>query len=554
MKKKLIFFNITIITLSLLTLFFSGLSVSKKSHYDEAEKNIIALTKVYVANYNDHITENVPSGVRVTVVGVFGTVIADSDDKSVIGKDHIDREEIVAALAGRPKTVIRKSETLGRDMVYYAEKADAQHGSVVVRVAIPVESVNDYISKTIPTCLWVLISALFVSYIMSIFVADSVIKPLQDVKNSLAAVEEGKVVGKRKPTGDTEVDEIMGEIDGVADKLNRSAKTAVDEKERLDYILSNVSDGIIVVDRKGEVETMNKVACRIFGGDGYSGKDYTVLSSDDKFTATVGECVKDGKNGELDYNDDGKTYMTSVRSLENGYTIIVLTDITAVRKGEKMRGEFFANASHELKTPLTAIKGFNDLVSLKTDDEEIKEFTAKTDKEISRILTLISDMLDLSKLESQKEINAEKIELKDVAEEVKDSLAGIADRKKTAVTVEGDGCVFMEREHAVELVKNLVENGIRYGNDGGYVKVKILHAIGETVLSVEDNGIGIEEKHLGRICERFYRVNKSRSRESGGTGLGLAIVKHICVLYSADLDISSVYGVGTTVTVKIKTA
>ena len=322
MKKKLIFFNITIITLSLLTLFFSGLSVSKKSHYDEAEKNIIALTKVYVANYNDHITENVPSGVRVTVAGVFGTVIADSDDESVIGKDHIDREEIVAALVGRPKPVIRKSETLGRDMVYYAEKADAQHGSVVVRVAIPVESVNDYISKTVPTCLWVLISALFVSYIMSIFVADSVIKPLQDVKNSLAAVEEGKVVGKRKPTGDTEVDEIMGEIDGVADKLNRSAKTAVDEKERLDYILSNVSDGIIVVDRKGEVETMNKVACRIFGGDGYSGKDYTVLSSDDKFTATVGECVKDGKNGELDYNDDGKTYMTSVRSLENGYTII----------------------------------------------------------------------------------------------------------------------------------------------------------------------------------------------------------------------------------------
>ena len=169
MKKKLIFFNITIITLSLLTLFFSGLSVSKKSHYDEAEKNIIALTKVYVANYNDHITENVPSGVRVTVVGAIGTVIADSDDESVIGKDHIDREEIAAALAGRPKTVIRKSETLGRDMVYYAEKADAQHGSVVVRVAIPVESVNDYISKTVPTCLWVLISALFISYIMSIF-------------------------------------------------------------------------------------------------------------------------------------------------------------------------------------------------------------------------------------------------------------------------------------------------------------------------------------------------------------------------------------------------
>lgn len=549
MKKKLIIFNIVIITLALLVMFFTGISVSEKSYKAEAEKNIVALTKVYVANYNDHITENVPKDTRVTVVNENGIVLADSEDEKIVGTEHGDRKEIMTAMAGKPETVTRKSASTGRDTVYYAEKVQTGETFVIVRVSIPVESVKGYVWKIVPTCVWVLVSALFISYVTSILVADAVIKPLKDVKNNLAAVGNGETRAASKPTGDAEIDGITAEIDGVAQKLNDSIKEATDEKERLDYILNNVSDGIVVIDENGNVEVTNKVADGIFSGAGAIGKTYSVLTADEKVLAAIENCVKTRESGSVEFEEDGKTYMVALNLLDNGYVVLVASDITAVRKGEKMRSEFFANASHELKTPLTAVKGFNDLIALKTNDEEIKEFTKKTDKELSRILTLISDMLDLSRLETQREVKAEDINLVEVAEEVRSSLAGLAENKNISVPVSGKGRINAEKEHAVELVKNLVENSIRYGNDGGYVKVNVAETDEKTVLTVEDNGVGIEEKHQARIFERFYRVNKSRSRESGGTGLGLAIVKHICALYGADINLASVYGSGTKITV-----
>lgn len=549
MKKKLVIFNILIITLGLLVMFFTGISVSEKSYKSEAEKNIVTLTKVYVANYNDRITEDVPKNVRVTVVDADCRVKYDSEDDKIIGSEHGDREEIVAAIAGTPKTVTRKSASTGRDTVYYAEKVQTGETFVIVRVSIPVESVKGYVWKIVPTCVWVLASALFVSYVTSILVADAVIKPLKDVKNNLAAVGKGEARTKSKPTGDSEIDEITAEIDGVAQKLDDSVKEANSEKERLDYILDNVSDGIVVIDENGKVEVTNKVADGIFSGAGAVGKDYPVLTADENVLSAIENCVKTRESGSVEFEEDGKTYMVTLNSLDNGYVVLVASDITAVRKGEKMRSEFFANASHELKTPLTAVKGFNDLIALKTNDEEIKEFTRKTDKELSRILTLISDMLDLSRLETQREVKTENINLVDVAEEVKSSLSGLAESKNISVTVSGKGRINAEKEHALELVKNLVENSIRYGNDGGYVKVNVAETDDKTVLTVEDNGVGIEEKHQTRIFERFYRVNKSRSRESGGTGLGLAIVKHVCALYGADINLASVYGAGTKITV-----
>ena len=544
----------TIVTLSLLVIFFSGLSVNKKSHREEAEKNIVAVTHIYKENYNDNITKNVPENVRVTVISEDKTVIADSEDQSIVGKPHENREEITAAWEGEPKVVTRKSQTLGKELVYYAEKVETQSGFVIVRTSIPVESVDAYVKNTIPTMIYVLISSLFVSYIASVLAANGIIKPLENVKKKLAAVNDGTYSGDVELSGDKDVDAILSEIDELGGKLKSSIDETNAEKERLDYILGNISDGIIVIDEHGTVGVMNKVARGVFGGDGFIGRNYSVLSADEGLMNAISSAIGNKTASEYEFENDGRIYLTSVNSLENGYTVIVMSDITEMRNGEKMRGEFFANASHELKTPLTAIRGFNDLIAMKTSDEEIKGFTAKTDKELTRILALISDMLDLSKLEANKVPVKEKLDLRAVAEEVESSLAGLAEKKKVTVTVDGQGFVEMEKEHAVELVKNLVENGIRYNNEGGFVKVKISREAGKVRLSVEDNGIGIEDECQPRIFERFYRVNKSRSRETGGTGLGLAIVKHICALYKADIDLKSKYGAGTTITVTVGAA
>lgn len=554
MKNKIVIFNIVIVTLALLIVFFSGISLIKKSHLEEAEKQVVTVTDIYAANYSDNITSTAPKDIRITVINADKTVIADSQDEDLVGKPHENREEITAAWEGSPKVVTRKSESLGADMVYYAKKVTVGDTFVIVRAAIKVETVNQYVFNALPTYVYVLISVLFVSYIAGILATVNLIKPLEEVKNTLAAVNNGEKINRSYDNeSDSDVREMLGEIADVSEKLQNSINEANSERERLDYVLANVSDGITVIDAGGIVTVMNKVACGVFGGDGFIGRKYTALTADEKFLSEIGETVALRETRSFEYANEGNIYMVIARALENSFTVIVLTDITQIRNGEKMREEFFANASHELKTPLTAIKGFNDLIALKTSDEEIKSFTAKSDKEITRLVSLIGDMLDLSKLENGVKItDAEELDLGKIATEVAESLAPLAANKKISVSVSGNGIVRMEREHAVELVKNLVENAIRYNNENGKVEVSVLNDGGNVVLRVKDNGIGIEEEHLGRIFERFYRVNKSRSRETGGTGLGLSIVKHVCALYNAEPVVHSRYGEGTIVEVKFK--
>lgn len=554
MKNKIVIFNIVIVTLALLIVFFSGISLIKKSHLEEAEKQVVTVTDVYAANYSDNITATAPKDIRITVINADKTVIADSQDENLVGKPHENREEITAAWEDSPKVVTRKSESLGADMVYYAKKVTVGDTFVIVRAAIKVETVNQYVFNALPTYVYVLISVLFVSYIAGILATVNLIKPLEEVKNTLAAVNNGEKINRSYDNeSDSDVREMLGEIADVSEKLQNSINEANTERERLDYVLANVSDGITVIDAGGIVTVMNKVACGVFGGDGFIGRKYTALTADEKFLSEIGETVALRETRSFEYENEGNIYMVTARALENSFTVIVLTDITQIRNGEKMREEFFANASHELKTPLTAIKGFNDLIALKTSDEEIKSFTAKSDKEITRLVSLIGDMLDLSKLENGGKIaDAEELDLGKIATEVAESLAPLAANKKISVSVSGNGIVRMEREHAVELVKNLVENAIRYNNENGKVEVSVLNDGGNVVLRVKDNGIGIEEEHLGRIFERFYRVNKSRSRETGGTGLGLSIVKHVCALYNAEPVVHSRYGEGTIVEVKFK--
>ena len=549
MKNKIVIFNIIIIALSLIAVFVSGISINKNSHYEEAEKEIIRLTEIYAANYDDKITENVPKGIRVTVIDDTFKVIADSEDDSVVGSFHTNREEIEKALSGTPEVIKRYSSSLKKDLVYYALKVNTGSSYVFVRVAIPVESVNEYTTKTVPIMILVLVAALVISFAASIFATNELIKPIKSIKYGLMSVNEGNFEKINADSYDKEVNDVISEINGIGEKLQSSIKKESDDRNKLDYILNNVSDGIIVISEDKTINLINNVAKEIFGISVAEGKNYSVLTENAAFNDSVSEFLKDGKNGCFQTEIDGKYYMVSLKNLEKGFKIVVLSDVTAMKNGEVMRSEFFANASHELKTPLTAIKGFNEIISLKTKEEETKELSLKIDGQITRLINLINDMLKLSELEAEKEPVKEKVDLVKVAAEVKENLSALSDKKDITVTVEGEGTVEMEKEHAEELVKNLMENAVRYNNNGGYVKATVKSYGGKVIFTVEDNGIGIEEKDLNRIFERFYRVNKSRSRETGGTGLGLSIVKHVCSLYSADLEIKSGLGAGTTIKV-----
>lgn len=551
MKHKLLIFNLIVVTVALLTVFLSGISVNKSSHRLTAVAETKALAEAYKSVFEekdiDNAVKDVPGNVRVTFIDYGGKVLADSEGD--ISGNHLDREEIVAALKGEPKAVFRYSSSVKKEMVYYAEKIELSDAYIFLRVSIPVASVDDYVRSTIPTMIYVLIAAIFVCYIASVLMTNSLLKPIKDVKDKITAVKNGDYSPSIPRGNDEEINAMLSEINDVSERLKVSIEEARNDKERLDYILDNISDGIVVLDKDGSVERVNANAAAIFSVKNAEGKNYGVLTENEKFNSSVENCLKTGENSSFEVKTGGKIYMTSVKMLERGYAVIVLTDITAVKNSEKTRSEFFANASHELKTPLTAIKGFNDIIFLSTTDEKTKELSGKIAKETDRIVLLINDMLNLSNLEAERSPIKERVDLVKVCEDVKESLSSLAEQKKVTVEVSGSGVIEAEKEHAVELVKNLTENAVRYNEAGGHVRVNVGKADGKTILTVKDDGIGIDDKDKERIFERFYRADKSRSREMGGTGLGLAIVKHICAVYNADLKLESKIGEGTTVTI-----
>lgn len=558
MKKKIIVTNVIIVVFALLILFLSGISITKSIYKKQAEERIIDVANIYAENYtsSDKVVKNVPKDYRITVVDKAGKVLSDSETADVSNmENHIDREEIVAALHGKPVAVTRRSDTTNKDMVYSAVKVDLSADDYVfVRVSTPVDSVNLYATSTILPNFYVLIAAIIAAVILSVVLTKSLVKPMAEIKNNLIALNNGTFTPSTPSEKDPEINKMLSEINDIGEKLSDTITTVSEDNKKLDYILNNVSDGIVVITREGNIEVMNDNAKLVFDvkNDAIS-SNYTVLSANEKFISAVSDAVNERINKVFEFTTAAHdVYLTSIRCLDGGMTIIVLSDITAVKHGEEIRSEFFANASHELKTPLTAIKGFNDVIGMKSKDGDIRTLSAKIDKEVNRVVSLIDDMLNLSKLETTKTPIVEKVDLVAVAYDAEESISALARNKNVNIEISGEGVVEMEKDHAYELVKNLMENSVRYNEDGGHVFVSVDEKTDKVTLKVKDDGIGIDEENQSRIFERFYRVNKSRSRETGGTGLGLSIVKHVAELYDAKLTLSSTLGAGTEIIVSFK--
>lgn len=556
MKKKLILFNTLLVVLALLLMFGLGVLVTRNEHYVQAEEKIREITRIYANNYSTDadFTKKVSEDIRVTVVDATGRVIADSEqvDLSTL-ENHITREEIVAALNDRPTTVTRQSDTMDAQMMYYAEKVPVGDSYVFIRVAIPVDSVNSYIYKSVVPMLFIMLLALSCSVCAGVFLSSGLLKPLDTIRVSLSQIGRGSYSQIPPTTDDEDINRMLSAINDISVRLQDSMLMARGEKEKLDYILNHISDGIVVTDKALQVVLTNRRAESIFGVKESVGRTVKVLTANQAFLDAMQDCAEKQDGSIFQLNQGSEWYLCTVHRTENDLLIAVLTDITATKDGEKVRLEFFANASHELKTPLTTIKGFNDMITLEAKGGNLQTYAGRIDREVTRMLALIDDMLNLSQLETAPAPARVDVSLSEVAAEVVDNLKGLAESRHVTVAIHADEpsavSVLAAREHMYELIKNLTENAIRYNNEGGRVDITLTRSRGDTVLTVSDNGIGIDAEHQGRIFERFYRVDKSRSRATGGTGLGLAIVKHICELYGAEISIRSKLGAGTTITV-----
>lgn len=550
MKKKLILFNVILTVVVLSLMFALGLAVTNSNNTALSEKKIKELTAVYCANYSPSLTFPADGDVRVTVIDETGAVIKDS--LKISDENHLYRDEIEAAANGHPTVYIRNSDTLGKEMMYYAEKVQTDTGYVFVRVAIPTESIRSYAVKSVAPMIAILLGVWLCSVVASILLSGVLLKPLKQVRENLVEVASGTYRPAVPATGDPDINSILSAINDLSEKLQNSMLDAQNERRKSNYVLSNVTDGIAVFDKDLNLVIANESLKKIFSVTAPEGKHAEVLTADPAFLSALSDCAEKKTDAIFPLETEGRYFLCTARYTDSTMIVAVLSDVTQTKESEKMRLEFFANASHELKTPLTTVKGFNDMISLQTTDSAIADYSARIGKEIDRITRLLDDMLDLSKLENTplKPENLTQVSLREIAEEVKEELTPLCRQKNVQIFTEGEGSVNAEREHIFQLIKNLAENGVRYNSEGGNVQISISADPEGTSLSVSDNGIGIDAANQSRIFERFYRVDKSRSRATGGTGLGLAIVKHICELYGAKLTLKSKLGDGTTVLVR----
>ena len=563
MKKK-IFYKVFAATLACVLLMFVfgiiALNMNTNKIVSERLKEETELAATLMNEQSDFAVFNKYSDnpeLRITIFDMSGNVLYESDTKAPL-ENHADREEIKNALEGKPDTVERYSETFKCDMTYYATKTALSDGTqVILRLAVRSSQVTPYFTAIIPLFILVLAVSLVLSFVLSTFISRNVSSKVTEIGESLKSLNEGQYAPIKTDMSEPELFGVLNQINELNANIHSHIRIADGERVKLNAVLDNVSQSIIALDRSKCIVFANKRAFEMFNGTHHDiGRDLVFLIEKlpvyEQITEHIGEnfafnCAYDDK-----YLSVVITKVTNEVICDDISAIIIVTDITKEKLIEKQKSDFFANASHELKTPITVMQGFAEVLMNKEGmDDTSKKQLGRIYKECLRLGSLISDMLMLSKIESgDAPIRAlSKVALEDIAKEVLDGLSEKAQSRNITAKIVGSAKICADQTMIFELVENLVSNAIKYNKDGGSVTISITETDTGVCLKVEDTGIGIEKEHLPRLCERFYRVDKSHSKRIGGTGLGLAIVKHICAISDAELSIESEFGVGTTVTI-----
>ncbi|MEG1706442.1 MAG: ATP-binding protein [Clostridia bacterium] len=557
MKKEILKISLVTTLIALFVFLISGIFFINNATRTEAEENVKKLTCIYIQNIQQFdfadavkMPNVVDKNTRLTVlVGNGSKVIYDNMQDPAVMTDHASREEILSAVSGSPKIAVRFSDTLGKQMIYYAESTIAKGGEkVIVRVAITLASVTQYMSlSAVILVVIVLAVAIFVN-ILAVRLSKKVLLPMQQISANINEVSKGNY--EKLPLSNfEEIDEVIVGINEISEKLSRSIVALEEERNKLYFVVDSMQEGIVAIDCKDEISLINRYARGVFDVDNnVVGKNIAYLFDNsnilDGFTYGGTDNVRKIKG-------EGKTYLVrTTKLLESKLFVLIFSDITEEEEINGLKKSFFENASHELKTPITSIKGFTELMeSDKTISDTSKKFLGIMSSDINRLLAIIDDMFTLTKLENDDiKKNIEEIDLSEFCQEVVARNTPQAEQKGVKLSVSGKGRIKFDREQLTELVGNLVDNAIKYNKDNGTVEL----IIKDNTLCVKDSGIGISQEHQSRIFERFYRVEKGRSRKEGGTGLGLAIAKHTAISNGATISVKSIVGVGSEFVIKFK--
>ena len=484
-------------------------------------------------------------GLRVTWISESGKVIFDSTKDPELLDDHSDRQEIIEAIANGKGSSSRYSATIMHSTLNYALKIS--DGSVI-RVSGLHRSIVAQMVNMLPTIIFIIIASVLLSAGAAVLISRNIVRPINDIN-----------------LDDPHANNSYRELEPLLNKLRvQNAKVGyhMDElrrnKEQFELIIDNMSEGIVIADQKLSVVSYNPASAELLGSADFDiGRNIYGLNNSDSFR----RCVLDALGGRRSEciihtgNGDREIIASPARSLEMVCGVVVfIMDVTEKQKLEAMRREFTANVSHELKTPLTAIYGISDMLAsgmVKTED--VAGFANNIKSEAERLISLVSDTIALSKLDEGTSVyEPEDIDLLVLAQDVLSRLEHTAGEKNITLSLDGENVtVNADRTMLTEMLYNICDNGIKYNKPNGRLEAAVSSRGKKAVITVKDTGIGIPHEQQGRIFERFYRGDKSRSDKIKGTGLGLSIVKHSVMHLGGTIRVESEPDKGTCFTVEI---
>jgi two-component system phosphate regulon sensor histidine kinase PhoR len=505
------------------------------------------------------------TGTRVTLIDVGGAVLADTQAPNPgMLANYAKIPEVQRALSGSIGKSTRYSNTIKQDVLYIATpfKVDGKQTGVL-RIALPIAEIDGTLDRFNLIILAIAILATLLVIVTSHLLANSLTKPLKQMM-TIAERMTNDDLDQELPAGrDDEFGELSKTFNDLAVKLKDRISEIRTEKAKAELILDNMVEGILLINKAGEVVLTNPAIERIFSVKMEDVLGNPVLHSIRTYDIAhaLEESAESGKEvvDEIELKSPFRRLRIRVMPITNNVgedqTLAVIRDITRQKQIERLRKDFIANVSHELKTPLTGLKLLSDtlLRSIETDPVSSKVFIKKLDKELSTLINMVRELIDLSKLEKHDTIEKEPVDLRDVVNEVVSSFYQLSGNKGISLTqnIQGDiPHVQGDRDQLLTLTRNLVDNAIRYSSIGGNISVELKRPGSDVILSVKDDGIGLAKRDIPRIFERFYRVDKARSRETGGTGLGLSIVKHVAENHHATVEVESSLGIGSTFTIR----
>ena len=521
-----------------------------------------SLAEAYAASLDNSISQKVNNSTesRITIIDYKGIVLGESQTDYNRMENHLDRKEVQQAIKGQTGEDVRFSSTLKMDLLYIA--VPSSQTALIIRVSVPLVQLERIDRQIWLYCFFGIITGLLLTALLAFRFASTISKPVSELTSASKELAAGNYSKRVAVLSNDEFGQLAATFNEMAGKFDKIVADLTDKNIKFDAILNSMTNGFVAVDSKMRIILVNSIATRFFGLDeaGILGRKLIEVIRNHQLNEIIQQAIASNRSLvseiSISMSEEGlfRVYASPIKSADasniNSGGIITLHDITAIKKLEQIRTEFVSNVTHELKTPLTSIRGFVEtLRSGAVKDEVIAaQFLEIIDIEAERLTMLINDILQLSEIENNfSDTHISKYNLKDIITEVVSILQGSADKINVRLIVEASPNITIQAncDRIKQMLINLIDNAIKYNIEYGSVHIRAVKADGRLVISVADTGIGIDKQHLTRIFERFYRVDKGRSRSIGGTGLGLSIVKHIVNLYNGDIQVESEPGKGS---------